>query len=253
MVAQRGFVNFSFTVEDIQRTALLWIPAQYNADEKWPLIIFLHSGWGNGDNNGKAFNNAMKGEAIVKAIKNNPERFPAIVAIPRCPSGKIWVPFPPDPIQSAWRSGLHGTRPVPDAMAHIDALIEQVLTKFSIEVDRVALAGHSMGGEGTYRYAAFNINRFAAIALSAGAAVIVPEDAKMLSRIPIWTFQGELDTYSTAELAKKMVAAIRGCGGDIRYTEYKGLGHNIAEQVFGSDEVISWLLAQHRNNRLDTV
>jgi predicted peptidase len=241
-----GFVNLLFSVDGIVRTAAIYVPPGYDESKTWPLIVYLHGGGGSGDNSGNAVNAWMKGQPIVRAIQKNPERFPALVLIPRCPKGKIWAPVPPNPIQSEWRLKTHGRNPVPDAAAHITRAIDTAMAAYAVDKKRVTLTGHSMGGEGTTRYAALNADRIAGIAPSAGSAVVVLEDVPALSRMGVWIFQGETDKLSTVELARRMVAALRSAGGEVHYTEYKGVGHGFAHRVYADAKVIQWLLNQKK-------
>lgn len=247
--ANTGFVNFGFTVEGAERTAGLYVPPDYDASKRWPLIVFLHGGGGNGDNNGNAVTERFNRQSLVQEIRKHPERFPAIVAFPRCPQGKIWSPIPADPVQSSWRLERHGRDPIPDAEDHITALIDAAIAGFSVDKDRVVITGFSMGGEGSIRYAALHPERIAAVASGAGSAVIVLEDAPVLAKMGVWMFQGETDHLSTAPLAKRMVAAIQGSAGNPRYTEYAGVGHGIARRVYEDPEVIAWILAQKRRSK----
>ena len=241
-----GFVNLAFSVEGSARTAAIYVPPGYDASRTWPLIVTLHGGGRHGDNAGNAINAWMSRQPIVRAIQKNPERFPALVLIPRCPGGKIWAPVPPDPIQSAWRLAHHGRTPAPDAEAHITTAIDAAMAAYAVDERRITLTGHSMGGEGTIRYAALHAGRIAGIAPSACSAVIVLEAAPVLSRMGVWILQGETDQLSTAELARRMVAALRDAGGEVRYTEYQGAGHGFADRVYGDAQVIRWLLNQKK-------
>ena len=243
-VQATGFVNLPFSVEGTDRTAALFVPPDYNESRAWPLIVYLHGGGGTGDNAGNAVNQWMDRQPIARAVRANPERFPALVVIPRCPEGKIWAPIPTDPLQSPWRLERHGREPAPDAEQHVTAAIDAVIAAYSVDPDRITLTGHSMGGEGSTRYAALHADRIAAVAPSAGSAVLVLEDAPVLAQIGVWIFQGETDPISTATLARRMVAAIRQAGGTVRYTEYEGVGHGTANRSYGNAEVIDWLLSQ---------
>ena len=244
--ASTGFVNFAFTVEGAERTAGLYVPPDYDDSKRWPLIVFLHGGGGNGDNNGNALTERFSRQPLVQHIRNHPERFPALVAFPRCPQGKIWSPMPADPVQSSWRLERHGRDPAPDAEDHITSLIDAVIAEFAVDQDRVVITGSSMGGEGSIRYAALHPERVAAVASVSGSATIVLGDAPVLARMGVWLFQGETDHISTAPLAKRMVAAIQGSSGNPRYTEYAGVGHAIARRTYEDPEVIAWMLDQKR-------
>ena len=242
-----GFVNLPFRVEGAQRTAALYVPPDYSERTDWPLIVYLHGGGGKGDNEGDALNEWLDRQPIAQTVRDRPEWFPALVLVPRCPEGKIWSPVPQDPVQSEWRLRRHGREPIPDAEAHVTAAIEAVSESYAVDADRITIAGHSMGGEGSIRYAAIHADRIAGVAPSAGSAVFVPEDAQALARIGVWIFQGENDRISTVALARRMVDAIRSAGGDPRYTEYEGVGHATARLAFGDARVIKWLLDQRRS------
>ena len=244
-----GFVNFPFSVDGMERTAALYVPPDYDSSKEWPLIVFLHGGGGNGNNNGNALREGFERNPLVQAIRHYPEPFPALVAFPRCPEGKIWSPVPADPVQSAWRLNFHRREPAPDAEEHITAVIDATIAGFAVDEDRVVITGYSMGGEGSIRYAALHPERIAAVAPAAGSAVIVPEDAPVLAGMGVWMFQGETDNISTTELARRMIAAIRANGGNPRYTEYAGVGHGMLGRVFEDPEVMTWMLDQRRSNQ----
>jgi predicted peptidase len=43
-----------------------------------------------------------------------------------------------------------------------------------------------------------------------------------------------------------MVAALKAAGGTVKYTEYKGVGHNSWSPAFAEKEFWTWLFAQKR-------
>lgn len=242
-----NFVNLPFQVEGSQRTAALYVPPGYSEQTAWPLIVYLHGGGGKGDNEGNAVNEWLERQPIARAVKEHAEWFPALILIPRCPDGKIWSPIPRDPEQSKWRLDRHGREPIPDAEAHVTTAIEATIKSYAVDENRITISGHSMGGEGSTRYAALHADRIAGVASSAGSAVLLLDDASKLARIGVWFFQGENDPISTAELARRMVAAIKSSGGDPQYTEYEGVGHGTARLAFGDARVIAWLLEQRKS------
>ena len=246
--ANTGFVNFPFLVEGVERTAALYVPSDYDSSKKWPLIVFLHGGGGNGDNNGNALTERFDRQPPVQAIRQHPERFQALIAFPRCPEGKIWSPIPADPVQSEWRLKRHGREPAPDAEEHVTAVIDGIIAAFAVDKDRVVITGYSMGGEGSIRYAALHPERIAAVAPSAGSAVIVLEDAPVLAGMGVWLLQGETDNISTVLLARRMIGAIRAAGGQPHYTEYEGVGHGMSRFVYQDPKVIAWMLEQRRSS-----
>ncbi len=41
-----------------------------------------------------------------------------------------------------------------------------------------------------------------------------------------------------------MAAAMKALGGEVRYTEYPGVGHNSWEKAYEEAELFSWLLSK---------
>lgn len=238
------FITLNFEVDGRDtRSAALYLPAGYSEkpDTSWPLIVYLHGGGGNGDNQGNAVNRWMKRLPIARAIEESPELFQSLVLMPRCPKGRIWSPMPANPVQSKWRKNLHGVQPIPDAENHITAAIQQAAKSYRVNSQQITISGHSMGGEGSIRYAALHPELIAGVASSAGSAIVVNEDAPILAKMGVWMFQGENDHISTAPLARKMAEAIQSAGGNNKYTEFTDTGHGHAMQVFGDPKVIQWL------------
>ena len=44
--------------------------------------------------------------------------------------------------------------------------------------------------------------------------------------------------------SRKMDEAMRAAGGNVRYTEYPGVGHNSWDKAYAEPELPQWLLAQ---------
>ena len=221
------FINLEYSVNGANRTAALYLPDDYNRSKQWPLVVYLHGGGRGGNNKGEAIAWAKKTQ-IASVIISNSKKVPAIVLIPRCPKGKVWAPVSPDVLMSAWRTQRGAGEQIPDAADHITEAIDTVISQFSVDENKVSLTGFSMGGEGSIRYGALNVSRFAAIAPIAGSAIAIQADAPALASTNIWMFQGEKDGISTAALGRKMSAWIKEAGGHIQYTEFEGIGHSLS-------------------------
>ncbi|MEI8087024.1 MAG: hypothetical protein WCG93_12490, partial [Paludibacter sp.] len=66
----------------------------------------------------------------------------------------------------------------------------------SVDLQRVYVLGHSMGGHGSYRFIQFDPTYFAAAAPSAGSGLPETEefiDVNKIKNIPIWAFHGNKD------------------------------------------------------------
>jgi predicted peptidase len=141
--------------------------------------------------------------------------------------------------------------------------LDQVLAEFRTDPDRVYLTGLSMGGNGTWYLAYNNPERFAAIAPICGFVTplvgkswkaAVPMDtgdpfdtlARRITRLPTWIFHGEIDQAVPVEQSRRAAEALRKAGGDVRYTEFLGMDHNVWDATYASPQFITWLFAQRR-------
>ncbi len=222
---ETGFIPFSTAAEGEEQPAVVYVPADYDAGREWPLVVFLH---GMGERGDDGQRQAEVG--IGKAIRQNPERFPCLVVMPQCSGSTTWT-------SSKNRSGAPASK-------HIDAAIEHVMERYSVDEDRVSLTGLSMGGYGTFSYGAQNIERFSALMPICGGGD--PDNAAVLAKRPMWVFHGGADPVVNPQQSRRMLEAVRDAGGDVQYTEYPGVGHNSWDNAYGTKEAIDWLLAQSR-------
>jgi predicted peptidase len=222
-----GFIHLSTEVNGVKRPGMVYVPADYDPDNEYPLIVFLH-GLGESGDNGIAQTNAGLGNAIRK----NPERFPCIVYFPQSPRNQWW-------------SIVDGRETAPNSFEHITDGIERVLDRYSVDEDRVSLTGLSMGGYGAFAYGAAHADRFSAFMPICGGGDI--EGAAGLARRPMRVFHGEADGVINVDESKKMVDATRALGGTVKLTTYPGVGHNSWDKAYSVDEkAIEWLLEQRR-------
>lgn len=216
---QTGIVPKTVTWNGEEHRYAVYVPPDYNPDHPWPLILFLH---GMGERGNDGISQTQQG--IGTAIEKFPERFPCIVVMPQCP-GDLW-----------WHR----------AFGLIDAAFNKTLAEYNTDPDRTYLTGLSMGGFGTWVYGAKHTDRFAALIPICGGGNL--EDVKALTRVPIWVFHGDADTTVPVDRSRTMVDAIKKAGGDIRYTEYPGVGHNSWDNAYRDPETIKWLLSQVRKH-----
>ena len=181
---------------------------------RWPLMIFLH---GSGE----------RGSDIARVKVHGPPRiaerdpaFPFILVSPLLPAGEDWD------------------------LARRDALLDHALATLPVDPARIYLTGLSRGGHATWRWAAAEPGRFAAIAPVAGRGD--PASACALTDIPTWAFHGDRDDVVTPEGSFAMARAIRACGGrSSRLTIYPDLGHNAWDPAYDDPALYLWLLS-HR-------
>ncbi len=222
-----GFIHLSTEVDGEVRPGMVYVPAGYNHDTAYPLIVFLH-GLGESGDNGMAQTTSGLGNAIRK----NPERFNCLVYFPQSPSRQWW-------------SAVDGRVTAPNSFEHITDGIERVLDLYHVDEDRVSLTGLSMGGYGTFAYGAKHADRFSAFMPVCGGGDV--EAAVELARRPMWVFHGEADGVISVDKSKQMVDATRKAGGAVKFTTYPGVGHNSWDKAYSADQkAIEWLLEQRR-------
>ena len=203
---------------------LLWLPSGYEqaSGERWPLILFLH---GRGERGADLAQVEQYG--LARKLAQGFE-LPALVAAPQCPAGSDWT------LQD-------------DALL---ALLDELISSYTVDQQRVYLTGLSMGGRGTWRLAAEHSQRFAAIVPICGRrpdGVRNAEDAARLCSLPIWVFHGAQDEIVPKEESDEIVAALRACHAQVRYTVYPDAAHDSWTRAYDEPELYTWLLSQRRD------
>jgi len=191
----------------------LFLPEGYEqAKEPWPLIVFLHGAGESGTNL-----ELVKRHGPPKLVESKKD-FPFVVVSPQSPS-------------FGWR------------LEALDALLDEILRRYHVDPDRVYLTGLSMGGFGTWAWAAARPERFAAIAPICGGGNVA--DADKLKDLPIWAFHGAKDQVVPLRRSQEMVDAIRQAGGDPLLTVYPDAGHDSWTETYANPKLYDWFL-QHR-------
>ena len=215
--APTGFLNRTMVIDGKPRHYVLYVPREYKPDQRWPVIVFLH-GMGERGSDGLAQSEV----GIGRAIRLHPDRFPCLVAMPQCHDKTTWA----------------------KSVKDIDTCLHDTRKDYSIDDDRIYLTGLSMGGYAAWQYGAEKIKTFAAIMPICGGGKV--KDAEKLARVPIWAFHGADDTTVAPAKSREMVEAVKKAGGDVRYTEYAGTGHNSWDKAYEEKEAIKWLLSQRK-------
>jgi predicted peptidase len=242
-MAQRvetGFLDRVATVGGHAYRYQVYVPVDYASRTDWPVILFLH---GAGERGSDGIRQTTVG--LGPAIRQDPNRFPAIVVLPQVPTDSAWAGGPADAAMVALR---------------------QTMADYRVDVDRVYLTGLSMGGRGSWQLAYRNPTLFAAVAPICGWITqtprftnvpVVPPDsgppfvalARQLRAVPIWIFHGEMDRVVPVIGSREPAAAFKDAGGNVRYTEYLGTDHNSWDATYASKEFTDWLFGQRRRQR----
>jgi predicted peptidase len=68
--------------------------------------------------------------------------------------------------------------------------------------------------------------------------------AEKVGKTPVWVFHGAQDTVIPVSESRNMVSALKATGGDVRYSEYAGTGHNSWDRAYAEPEFFQWLLSK---------
>jgi predicted peptidase len=206
----------------------LFVPLGYDANRKYPLLLWLHGGDGRGADNVRQLNGGNQVGTHFFAGKEVQLKFPMFVLLPQCPSNENWSD--PDLNQpTKWLELAMGA-------------LSEVQKEFSIDPDRLYLAGQSMGGLGAWStLQAYPAKWAAAVILCAYDNFT---DVKVLAQTPIWVFQGKADDTVPVLLVQDMMKQLQKAHTKLRYTEYPKAGHDVWNKAFAEPDLLPWLLSQ---------
>jgi len=214
-----GFHLRTVKTDQGERKYTVYVPEGYDGSKVFPVILFLHGAGNRGEDGAGP---AQLG--IGPAIFNRPHGVPALVVFPQA--------------RENWAAGS------PDSNAALKAL-DDVMTRYATDPRRVILTGLSMGGRGSWELAAAHPERFAAVVPICGPGQ--PERAAQLKTLPVWSFCGDADRDATVLGMRTMVETLQRAGATPRLTEYRGIGHNSWDRAYNDDQLIDWMLAQHKS------
>jgi predicted peptidase len=217
----------------------LFVPADYDEINKVPLVLYLHSSGGRGDNN-KAqveFGASRLVAPSTQAIES------CFVLAPQCRVDRQWVntKFRNTPFKNYNQDKI----PESDSMKMVIEVLDMIIGKYNIDPARIYVCGSSMGASGTWDIITRHPDHFAAAYTCSG--VSDPQKAHMLAKLPVWAFHGEKDQVSDVNNTRNMVREVKRYNPDCRYTEYPGAGHGISRMVYEEQELFPWLFSQVRN------
>ncbi len=194
----------------------LYLPKGYSYHfEKYPLVLFLH---GKGERGSDP--NLLFIHGIPKQIKNGQD-FPFLVLAPQLSIE-----------QENWNED------------ELYLLLENIISKYKIDPDRIYLTGLSMGGNGVWKLAQKYPNYFAAIAPISGWGDV--SQVCKLKEIPVSVFHGDRDAVVPPKNSIDMVERLKLCSKNITFTLYKDTGHDAWSSTYHSPEFYHWLLKQKR-------
>lgn len=243
IAADSGFVSRSVEVDGESYLYQVFVPSDWSADKKWPVILFLHGAAERGLDGSR-----QTSVGLPSVVRRQRADFPAIVVMPQCRRGTWWGD--------------------PRMEAQVFRALDEAMREFHGDPDRIYLTGLSLGGYGTWAFGYKHSDRFAALVPVCGGIrthrrIQPPEwhpasdsssdpyakTAQGIGPTPVWAFHGAQDATVPVSESQKLVQALKEAGGNVRYTEYPGVGHNSWDRAYSEEELIPWLLSQRRSVR----
>ena len=184
-------------------------PDGFDADKQYPVIVSLHGAGGRGTDNRKQIKDWNRQLAEPQRRKS----FPCYVVAPQTP--ELWDA---------------------DDLKNVKALIR---TLPSVDMNRIYVMGHSMGGHGTFIFLQLDPDYFAAAAPSAGTGLRRTKDfidPAKIKDVPIWAFHGDRDGVCPFEKAQKVFSEMKRLSGNMKLTIWKGDSHGVSgKMIVGAD------------------
>ena len=127
----------------------------------------------------------------------------------------------------------------------MEALLFHVEEKYKVDKQRVYLTGLSLGGYGTWSMARRYPDYFAAIVPICGGGS--RSGIEQLKNTPTWVFHGAKDETVSIDQSERLVEALKGVGGNVKFTVYPEAGHDAWTETYNNPKLYEWLLEQKRS------
>jgi len=160
-----GDYSFVIKIGGLERFYIVHVPQDYDVKKNIPVLIMLHGGGGTAKNTMTY---------TLWSQKADEEGFLAVY-----PEATRQDSSKPASLQNPpiWNDGSTryeaGEKDVPD-VAYIGAIIDDLTSRFAVDINRIYVAGFSNGGSMTFRIGVELSGRVAAIAVVAGALWVEP-------------------------------------------------------------------------------
>lgn len=217
-------------------------PENFNKNEKYPLVIFLHGAGERGDDNQKQLVHGSK----LFLNPENQKSFPAIVVFPQCPKEDYWANVEQQRDENGKRhfNFQNGGTPT-TAMAGVLSLVDSLAKLTFVNTSKIYAMGLSMGGMGTFELVSRRPGTFAAAVPICGGDN--PKSAKKYAKkVPFWVFHGQKDDIVIPAHSEAMVEAIKKYGGEVKFTLYPNANHNSWDPTFAEPQLLPWLFSNSK-------
>jgi predicted esterase len=227
-------------IDDPSCYYLLYVPADYDAKKAYPLWMVLHGSHAEPKDMASVFGNGLVQRGAISVYPNALDRHQQMLE---------------------WN--------YPDSGKWMLTVLRDVASTYHLDARQLYLAGHSMGGGGTWTMGAVMSDLWAGIAPLSGWYLSSPKpDPRWFGALPMYIISGDQDQNVLVENSRRAVRDLAALGratktltarpesadfgsSDIIYRELPGVGHNIFMpwQDLGAPEIgrlVAWLSAHKR-------
>lgn len=230
------FERHSFTHDTTTLNYRLFKPAVIQESKNYPLILTIHGAGERGNDNEKQI--AWHGIATAWADSAAQERNPCFILSPQCPEGNRWV-------DADWTPGYYNqdTVQMSNELQTVHKLIQQIISDYPIDTNRLYITGLSMGAQGAWDFITRYPDLFAAaIPMSGGGD---PKKMERIKHLPLWVFHGTMDKAVSVNGLRKVVTALKSHGSNVIFTELADGQHVIWKPLYENRLLQDWLFSQN--------
>jgi len=184
----------------------LFVPEKYDPLRPTPLVFGLHGG-GAGGADGKLV--VGSGEQAMPFYQGHCSRLG-------------WICVCPTALRAGWGNKTNHEL--------VDAVLEEVFALYNIDLNRVYLTGHSMGGGGSWAQGARIPETWACVAPTASFGVHGIDKFKK-TRTGLYVYHSDDDPRTRIGGVRPRMLGLPGSGMDFVYTELPGRGHSLPGEV----------------------
>ncbi|MEM9363138.1 MAG: alpha/beta hydrolase-fold protein [Bacteroidota bacterium] len=235
-----AYLKKSFEKDGKEMPYRILLPKDFNPKTKYPLILVLHGSGERGNDNEAQL---VHGSSLFlkEEIRNT---YPAIVVFPQCEAESSWAKIDVEgDFPNREFIFYEDAEATPD-MVLLEGLIRRLKKKYKIDRSRMYVGGLSMGGMGTFELVRRNPKLFAAaFPICGGASPLI---SRRLKRLDWWVFHGDEDNVVPEKYSADMVETMGNQKINVKYTVYKGVGHNSWDNAFAEPSLIPWLFSKSR-------
>ena len=185
----------------------VYVPEGYDPLTPTPLVLALHGGGAGGRDHAAVVGNGRDASTLyLQAVTS-------LGWILVCPTA-LRAPWD-DPANEPW----------------LTTVLEEVEARFDVDLDRVYLTGHSMGGFGTWWFGPRHAELFAAIGPTAGGGGAAAVKKLAEKGTPVFVYHSADDPVVGVASDQQAATALLDAGADVVYLQLEDRGHSFPAEA----------------------